>query len=449
MKKLMRGFLCGILLVALTFGSVGCSTNKDEKATASVGGTKGIEETKATAEVKPGEKTTIQFLYIWPEWEAVMNKTISAFEELNPDIKVEVSAIPWDKVRETLQIKISADQAPDVSFMWTGEMGNYDSIGAVLDLTPYLEADQAWKNNFSSDQVLAPGTVNGKVLSVPFRGGTQCIAYNKDLFDKNGWTEATDMDQFEKLMAEIKASGISPFAIAGKPDGFLLNSIKTHLIENMLLADGTMKDPEYLLGRKVDIEAPYIEAAKKMREWLNSGYFGEYPLAVAREEAQSAFFNEMGAMILINTNEYADLIKNSKFNLGFMQLPPPEGAVETVTPAGFDGFFAYSGTKYPDQAVALLKYLTSTEVQQMWADEAASTMIAKGITYKDANIEKMAEWVSWVKPYIVKRDYNPGNVDAENDKSFVEFLLNDSITPEELAKTWNENTKQAIKDSQD
>ena len=66
------------------------------------------------------------------------------------------------------------------------QMGSFNSVGATYDLTPYLEEN----NNEWRDSLLAPavqsGTVNDQVFCIPFRTTCTVLAYNKDVYKRQG-----------------------------------------------------------------------------------------------------------------------------------------------------------------------------------------------------------------------------------------------------------------------
>jgi raffinose/stachyose/melibiose transport system substrate-binding protein len=434
-----------VLTLAACSGGTPASTAKTDSATTNSSGNKADSTPVATA-TGNNEKITLKFLYIWPEHKTVMEKTISDFEDQHPNIKVEISVTPWDKVTQQMQTSIASGEAPDVAFMFPSTIGSFVSLGAALDLTPYMDDD--WKSRFLSEDELKVGKVDGKLYNVPFRGTATYVAYNQDLFEKNGWKEPQTQEELVKIMDDMLSKGIAPFAIPGKPDGFQISAVNDYFVKYNLLADGSVTDPQYVKARKTDIKGPYAEAFKKTKEWYTKGYFGKSPEAVGREQAQALFFQQRAAMSFLNNNELVDLRKGTegKFKLGFMVFPKTANASETILGGGFDGFFAYAKSKYPKESVELLKWLTSKEAQGPWANDAMSAMTVKGIEYKDKDLAKFASFMGIAGKYNQYPDYNQGNVNTINGQQMVNFLQG-KMTAEQLEQTWNDNIKKQIADA--
>ena len=54
-------------------------------------------------------------------------------------------------------------------------------------------------------------SVDGKLYQIPVTNTLFGIAYNKTLFDKNGWQVPATLDEFYALCDTIQAAGIRPF----------------------------------------------------------------------------------------------------------------------------------------------------------------------------------------------------------------------------------------------
>lgn len=436
---LFLSMLAMMLLVAACGGAKNNdNTATNETATTTAQSTNGAS---GESEKKP---VTLKFLFIWPEHSELMEKTIQMFKDQNKDTiqDVEITTSTWDKVQEVIQTSIAANEQHDVAFNWTTNMTGFVESGGALDLTPYLEADPEWKNSFIGENMLDLGKIDGKFYNIPFRGTGFYIGYNKTMFDANGWKEPQTLEELEKMMDEMMAKGITPFA-ANQGAG-AINYFKIH--ENILA--GSYDDPNFKLGRKAGIIEPYAKAIQRSKDWSDKGYFGKNSYTLTREETQSMFYNDKGAMYLFNNNEIGDIQKalgNKEF--GLFPFPSPEKVKEKIVFGGFDGFFASASTKHPDEAVALLKFLTSKEVQEMWAKEAASSMVIKGIQYDNPLVKKASDLFQYVGKFDITPNYSQGDMAIRNSQAYEEFMIRGNSTAEELAKKWDENLKTALKDA--
>ncbi|MFI3200470.1 MAG: extracellular solute-binding protein, partial [Eubacteriales bacterium] len=118
------------------------------------------------------------------------NDMISKFQEVYPDIEIEVEKIKDDsEYWNTMKMRASANQLPDVMFNKTFTLSRFKDY--LIDLS----GTQAYVNN-----ELAEGyALNGQVLGVPVTAGYEYVYYWKDMFEEVGvevpqtWNEFTEV----------------------------------------------------------------------------------------------------------------------------------------------------------------------------------------------------------------------------------------------------------------
>jgi raffinose/stachyose/melibiose transport system substrate-binding protein len=396
------------------------------------------------------EGITLRFIYIWPEHAETMDKSVEMIEE-KYGFDVNVSVVPWNEITTTIQTAVASNDMYDVFFSWGGQIPGYNQLNAVLNLTPYLEADPEWKDSLVSQGHWNDYKDGDNVYGIPFRGTGTFLIYNKTLFEEKGYTVPQTSEELEELMATMKADGITPFAMPGAPHGFQVVSTNQRVIDYILLEAGILGTKEHLTARTLDYGGLLAQGAEKTREWYKLGYFGENPFGVQREEAQSVFFMGNSGMLFCNNNELMDLRKlEEEFGIevdSFM-FPAPASAPEKIGYGGMnDGFAAYSGTQYPDEAVNLLKGLMMPEVQLLWGDEAKSVMCTKDIPYADPLLVKFAEEFANAGKFNVIADYNTGSLGDLQGDLLVEFMISD-MTPEAYEAGYVELRANAIRDAE-
>ena len=105
------------------------------------------------------------------------------FERRNPDIRVEVQALPWTAAHQKLLTAYAGDSLPDVSQVgntWVSEM---EAIGAISALP-------AFASDLLTDQfpaVLDTNRIDGRVVGVPWYVDTRLIFYRSDLLEQAGY----------------------------------------------------------------------------------------------------------------------------------------------------------------------------------------------------------------------------------------------------------------------
>jgi len=396
------------------------------------------------------EDITLRFIHIWPEHGATMEKSVKLIEE-KYGFNINMSVVPWNEITTTIQTSIASNDMYDVFFSWGGQIPGYNQLGAVLNLTPYLEADPEWKNSLVTQTAWDDYRSDGDIYGIPFRGTGTFLVYNKTLFKEKGYAVPETSEELEALMATMIADGITPFAMPGAPHGFQVVSTNSRITDYILLDAGVLGTPEHLTARKLDYNGLLAQGAAKTREWYKAGYFGENPFGVQREEAQSVFFMGSSGMLFCNNNELMDLrLLEKEFGVevdSFM-FPPPANASEKIGYGGMnDGFAAYAGTQYPDQAVEILKGLMMPEVQLLWGDEAKSVMCIKDIPYSDSLLLKFAAEFANAGKFNVIADYNAGSLGDLHGDLLVEYLIS-NMTPEEYEARYVELRGNAIRDAE-
>jgi raffinose/stachyose/melibiose transport system substrate-binding protein len=189
--------------------------------------------TAATAAPKatdaPVAKQTVIKMIGWKQqaendWITEFNKK---FEAAHPEYKIDYTVVlPNDPYKQLMATRINADDVdifPDASSFINGAKDytpgankptwqEWIDAGKILDIS-----DQPFVKNYKASDIKTANTYNGKVYSISTGiVATDGIFYNKDMFDKNGWTVPTKWSEFETLLKAIKAKGIAPLGVAGK-----------------------------------------------------------------------------------------------------------------------------------------------------------------------------------------------------------------------------------------
>lgn len=108
------------------------------------------------------------------------------FEEENPDIEVEVQAIPWGNAHEKLVTAVAGGTVPDVAQMGTTWMAEFGGIGAFADLTGYLNDSELERGQFFEGS-FATNEINEKIYGVPWYVDVRAMYYRSDLLNKVGY----------------------------------------------------------------------------------------------------------------------------------------------------------------------------------------------------------------------------------------------------------------------
>lgn len=113
---------------------------------------------------------------------------IAAFEQKNPDIKVNMEIVPWANQQQKLITGLTTGKLPDVSMLGNNVVAQFQALGALAPLTSYLKA---WSGEVGHDvtQGIWPGDklyyfLHNDWWGAPVAEETRCLYYRKDLLSK-------------------------------------------------------------------------------------------------------------------------------------------------------------------------------------------------------------------------------------------------------------------------
>ncbi|MGZ5399971.1 MAG: sugar ABC transporter substrate-binding protein [Nocardioides sp.] len=166
-----------------------------------------------SAEVSDGEATgTIEVWAMGTEGE-VLQDFSADFEEANPDVTLEVTAVPWDSAHDKLAGAIASGETPDVSLIGTTWMGEFAEAGGLMP-TP---------ENLVDEEDFFPGAwasteVGGTSYGVPWYVETRVLYYRSDLAQKAGWDEAPETwDDLKQFAEDMESKGGAEFGLNLQP----------------------------------------------------------------------------------------------------------------------------------------------------------------------------------------------------------------------------------------
>ncbi|MEO6488290.1 MAG: extracellular solute-binding protein, partial [Thermoanaerobaculia bacterium] len=117
----------------------------------------------------------------------VLSELIRDFERENPGIDVDVQQMPWTAAHEKLLTAIVGESTPDVGHIGNSWIPEFEAIGAVENLTPYVarSKDLHPKEYFSG--IWATNVVDGKLYGIPWYVDTRLMFYRKDILAAAGF----------------------------------------------------------------------------------------------------------------------------------------------------------------------------------------------------------------------------------------------------------------------
>lgn len=297
----------------------------------------------------------------YPTWD------FDYIQELLPDVKITRKVFSNDKVEQIIKTAYTAGEPLDLVEYWPNLMQTFSDADMALDLTPYLEEDDIWRNSFV-EGILEAGTYDGKVINLAEAIVYPLIVVNEDVLEeagveaKNDWTWDEFVDACEKIKANTDAA---PIAVQTQHSNWLTRCGFEQTFEN---------DEEYLSFVNGEIsftEDPRVkETMSKIADLYEKEYCypGKGALSLSADEKIAGFAaGEIAMMAEVNANVVNVLSNTDIENIKIIGWPTMSENMNYIN-GGFQGYFVPSHTKHPDLAVGIMKLLFSQQVMNYNAD---------------------------------------------------------------------------------
>jgi multiple sugar transport system substrate-binding protein len=285
---------------------------------------------------------------------------LEQFHETHPNIEVFYTLDPpSDVYDEKMLADLQAGTMADVFSGCCAFFPAWAQKGYTVDLRPFVEADldRATVDDWDLAQYRSFFTRDGKQYGLPKYHGALALYFNRDLFDRHGvsypdasWTH----DDYLAAMQRLTQSRDGRVEQWGS-----MSDIGWDRIQVRVNAwGGHFADPNNpvrcLMGEPGALAA---------MEWLRARLWDDRvmptPLDAQNLTVRQAFIAQKVAMAEDGSWALKDILANANFRVGI--APIPAGPGRRATLASTDGFAIYAGTKHPEAAWELIKFLTSKE----------------------------------------------------------------------------------------
>ena len=196
--KCLKKFILGSLVMTMGMSAVGCATNKGTNQEGEV-----ASQDVAQAESQGsegGEKVEIEFWYgLGGELGEHMEQMVTDFNKSQDEIHVTTSVQgDYSETMQKLQAAFADGNVPEVVILSSEQADAVARKGMVTSLQPYIDADPEFNIDDLISTFREQGTYDGELLTMPAYGTTQVLYYNKEVLERNGFTEA-DLSTWQGL----------------------------------------------------------------------------------------------------------------------------------------------------------------------------------------------------------------------------------------------------------
>ncbi len=347
-------------------GSSGAGNTGSSGGADNTGSSGGSGSGNAVSEKKLKGKLELQIWVNGSDTSRVWERTVKAFEEANPDLKVDLRM--GINVNTQMQTRWMNDNPPDLILLdGTGiPTDTFQEEGKFYDLTNFLKTAKVYGEDKliwdKLDHDCIERFTDGKVYKAPIMTTPYGIWYDSEFLKENGLTVPTDFDSLMSFGAAAKKKGIPALCYPGVHAAYLGSA----LIMPAMAAYG--KDYFY---KALELDDPNLFKGPEFKaimqrfiDFVKAGYVMPGSVPLNHINAQMSWLNHQAALIpcglWLETEMASDIPYG--FNMEFSPVSLTEkGQPQATVLSGIGVAVAQKG-KNRDNALEFLRYLYRDEV---------------------------------------------------------------------------------------
>ncbi|MFG2042487.1 ABC transporter substrate-binding protein [Dactylosporangium sp. NPDC048998] len=336
-----------------------------------------------SSDSKSGGNVALNY-WLWDDNQTASYQACAdAFHQANPTITVKISQTAWAQYWQNLTTQLASGSAPDV---WTDHASYYPQFvtsNQILDIQPYVDQDKVDLNQYQAG--LADLFVkDGKRYGLPKDWDTMALVYNTTLLSAQGVTpeamadltwNPTDGGSLQQVIAKAT---VDQNGHNGLDPAFDKNKVKVYGFEPEW-ADGSQgqngwgdfavsngftfldKNP---WGTHYNYDDPKLaQTIDWYKQLIDKGYAPKFDKksTVGRDAVMDA---GQGAITIVGSWTISTYLGSSaKQKYAFAPLPTGPAGRKTAINGLSDAI--YAGTKHKDEAWKWVKFLGSSDCQDL------------------------------------------------------------------------------------
>lgn len=332
-------------------------------------GTLALGATSAWAE------TTVKLVEVItsPDRTKFLQSQLDEFQKANPDIKVEITSLPWSEAFEKFLSMVQAGQVPDMVEMPERWMGLYANNGQLEDLGPFMKD---WKeaSTLGERAKQLGSTVKNTQYMIPYGYYVNAMFYNKKIFKDAGLSgPPATMDDFyndAKTIAE-KLPGKYGYCLRGGAGAF--GSIQ-QFMDNMAGKPGYFNAD----GTSIFNEPGAVKGLQMLADIYQKGYAPKDSVSWGFNELVTGFYT--GTCAMLNQDPDALIGIADKMSADdFAVAPWPVGPSGKAFPSlGYAGWAMMSASQHKPETWKVMSFLLDNKQNLGWAKTVGTLPIHNG-----------------------------------------------------------------------
>ena len=311
-----------------------------------------------------------------------MPPLLAEFEATHPGIRVKAEALPWssDEQRQFLVINLEGGNPGfDVMMLDCIWVPEFARAGWLLDLTSLLEPGEM---DAHFPAAVAPARYHGRDWALPWFMNVGLLYYRADLLAKYGLGAPATYADMVSAIRRVRAGEANPRLEGYLWQGKQYEGLVVNALEGFWAAGTEVLGAD---GRVFPDPARAAAALAFLRGLIEQGLSPAWVTA-ADEEITRRAFGQGEAVFLRSWPYAADLFELPgspvRGKVGLAPLPRHEGGASAPGSTGGSHLAVSRGTRHPEAALALARFLTGERAQRLMAETGAVKPTRPGL-YRD------------------------------------------------------------------
>ncbi|MEU1106835.1 extracellular solute-binding protein [Streptomyces tibetensis] len=351
-RPTVRTLQIACVTVAAALLATGCGRSDDASAA-----------DKAPAKISSGKaKGKLVMWSMGDKADKDLESLAKKFEQQNPDVKVQITAVPWDAAHEKLTTSIAGGNTPDMSLIGSTWMAEMAAMNGFQATPASFKASAFFPGQWDTTKY------KDTSYGVPFTADTSVIYYRTDITTKAGikGAPAGDWDGYLKDLKAIQTT-------AGKQNPKLRNATQLQVGFNSWLfwlpmvwqQGGDIYDAE---SKKFTLDTP---AVTKALEYY-SGIFKDKLSPNDKTDARVNLQNGLIGTVQQGASTGGDLHKNApELDSKWQTMPLPKGT-QAAGLAGGSDLAVFKDAKNSDAAWKFVRFLTEPKNLAAYAEASGN-----------------------------------------------------------------------------
>jgi raffinose/stachyose/melibiose transport system substrate-binding protein len=370
-------------------------------------------------------------LYTWREQELPLWKYISDNDVLGADIDVNAVLIQSDNYDSKIRIDLQSEGVD----LFQGRAGaawlaSFIDAGIIKPTTVDL-------SNMAPAALDSARGADGELYGVPFAIQMQSFVYNVGVFEANGITPPTTLEEFNAAADALKAAGVTPVSF-GARSGWWLNQVVGEAMTAGLVSDEFAA--KLVAGEACFTDPQFVATLETVKGWQDAGYLNDSAMADDYGAMRTSVAMGEAAMMIDgvwSTGPASPMYEiDPDLKMGFFAVP---GGNNKVYAFGDGTYLVNANSKKLDSAQKVLDFTATKEFAELFVQHVGE-LPAFGGDYlvEDARLKEVANLIATNSaaptPFFAyslnKGEPSYGTLVAEGYQA----LLSGGITPADLAR---------------